>query len=61
MNKSTGPVSELQMASYEVGVLMRQKYVANLKPLFPRIVEVLINIALRVHHGNSRAGISNEV
>jgi len=62
MNKSAGPVSELQTASYEAGVPMRHQGAANFKPLLPGIVEALINIALRVrHHGNSRAGISNEV
>jgi len=62
MNESAHAVSQFEMPSYEISVLMRQKYVADLKLLLARIVDVLIHIALRVHHrGNTRAGISNEI
>jgi hypothetical protein len=62
VNGRTHTVAKLQVASDEVGVLVRQKHVADLDPLLKRVFYVPLHVALWVHHrGHPRALIRNQV
>ena len=49
VNLCAGSIAQLQMTCYEIGMKVSQEDVPDHKLLFPGILNVMINIALRVH------------
>ncbi len=61
-NRGANAVSKFNVTREEIGVKMGEKNVVNVKLVLGSVVEVLINITLRVHHNGGSSGlIGNEL
>jgi len=62
VNSGAGSIAQLEMASQEVGVEVREKDTANLQTEFRRSVDVEIDVTLWIDDdGSSAAGIADQV
>jgi hypothetical protein len=62
MDRRVTTIAQLQMARNEVGVKVRQEHVADLEAKRSRIVQILLDVALRIHDDGCRARlVSDEV
>ena len=51
VNGGARPLAQLQVAGDEIGVGVRQKHMANLKPLLPGVLDITIHVTLGINHG----------
>ena len=57
MDGRAGPLHELEMTRHEVGVKVGQEDVTNLERLALGVLEILVDVALRVHDGRDTGRI----